>query len=168
MLLLSRSTLIYIVLVEQWLLCKQLSGMSITFIDFFLLPKLTFWSKKSLLTKSEKKSHFFPSNGLATLNWPKSFQSPMKFGFIGMCRKCPHCSKTQTDSNLPSNFNGLPSHFASDIRHNNKQNKEFYCISQRQCGHFCIFLWKDLELGKNLGQFSVVRPLETSYIPRHQ
>ena len=32
------------------------------------------------------------------------------YGFIVKCRKCPHCSKSDSETDLPSNLNGFPSH----------------------------------------------------------
>ena len=55
------------------------------------------------------------TNTLATLNWPLLFPSPIFFlinlVYIVICRKCPHCCETRSDSDYASDLNGLPSHF---------------------------------------------------------
>ena len=71
---------------------------------------------------------------VATLYWPIFFPSPRSLlrnmASIVICRKCPHCSETETDSDLPSDLNGLPSHFCVRYRTDNMWKNGFliHCI----------------------------------------
>ena len=68
------------------------------------------------------------------------------YGFIVKCRKCPHCSKTETETNVPSDLNGFQSHFCFRYRTEWYVEKMgFWCI-QPAILYVSLFLWNKCHL----------------------